>query len=72
VAWELAAAELDRLRETTARLIARAQEAGVMRRDFVVDDIPMLMCGLSSTMGVPGYDWHRHLEIMISGLRASA
>jgi AcrR family transcriptional regulator len=72
VAWELATPELDRLRETTTRLIARAQEAGVMRRDFEVDDIPMLMCGLSSTMGVPGYDWRRHLEIIISGLRAAA
>jgi AcrR family transcriptional regulator len=71
-AWEYAAADLDRLRETTARLIRRAQEARVMRSDFVVDDIPMLMCGLSSTMGVPGYDWRRHLEIIISGLRPTA
>jgi AcrR family transcriptional regulator len=71
-AWAFAADDLDRLRDTTSRLIARAQEAGVMRRDFGVDDIPMLMCGLSSTMGVPGYDWRRHLEIIISGLRAAA
>jgi AcrR family transcriptional regulator len=71
-AWELAATELDRLRETTSRLIARAQEAGVMRPDFVVDDIAMLMCALSSTMGVPGYDWRRHLEILLSGLRTPA
>ena len=71
-AWEFAATELDRLRETTSRLIARAQEAGVMRPDFVVDDIAMLMCGLSSTMGVPGYDWRRHLEILLSGLRNPA
>jgi AcrR family transcriptional regulator len=71
-AWEFAATELDRLRETTGRLIARAQEAGVMRPDFVVDDIAMLMCGLFSTMGVPGYDWRRHLEILLSGLRNPA
>jgi AcrR family transcriptional regulator len=71
-AWEFAATELDRLRETTSRLIARAQEAGVMRPDFVVDDIAMLMCALSSTMGVPGYDWRRHLEILLSGLRTPA
>ncbi|HEX7299356.1 MAG TPA: helix-turn-helix domain-containing protein [Solirubrobacteraceae bacterium] len=70
-AWQYAAAELDRLRDTTRRLIERAQKAGVMRADFAVEDIPMLMCGLSSTMGVPGYDWRRHLEIMISGLRAA-
>ena len=72
VAWEYAAPEIDRLRATTTQLIERAQRAGVMRVDFVVDDIPMLMAGLSSTMGVPGYDWHRHLEIILAGLRHAA
>jgi AcrR family transcriptional regulator len=71
-AWEYAAPEIDRLRETASRLISRAQDAGVMRPDFSVDDIPMLMCGLSSTMGVPGYDWRRHLEIVLAGLRTVA
>jgi AcrR family transcriptional regulator len=69
-AWQGAAREIDRLRDVTGRLIARAQQAGVMRDDLVVDDIPVLMCGLSSTMAVPGYDWRRHLEILLSGLRA--
>jgi AcrR family transcriptional regulator len=72
IAWEYAAPEIGRLRETTTKLIARAQQAGAMRLDFVVDDIPMLMAGLSSTMGVPGYDWRRHLEIILAGLRAVA
>jgi len=72
VAWEYAAPEIDRLRATTTQLIERAQKAGVMRLDFVVDDIPMLMAGLSSTMGVPGYDWRRHLEIILAGLRHAA
>jgi AcrR family transcriptional regulator len=69
IAWEYAAPEIDRLRATTTQLIERAQKAGVMREDFVVDDIPMLMAGLGSTMGVPGYDWRRHLEIILAGLR---
>jgi AcrR family transcriptional regulator len=69
IAWDYAAPEIDRLRTTTTQLIERAQRAGVMRRDFVVDDIPMLMAGLGSTMGVPGYDWRRHLEIILAGLR---
>jgi AcrR family transcriptional regulator len=69
-AWSLAALELMRLRDLATRLIGRAQEAGVMRRDFVVDDIPMLMGGLSATMAVSQYDWHRHLEIILAGLRA--
>jgi AcrR family transcriptional regulator len=71
-AWEYAAPEIERLRDTAAELIVRAQRAGVMRRDFTVDDIPMLMAGLSSTMAVPGYDWRRHLEIILAGIRAPA
>jgi AcrR family transcriptional regulator len=71
-AWELAAPELDRLRETATRLIVRAQRAGVMRPDFSVDDIPMLMAGLTTTMTAPGYDWRRHLEIILAGIRATA
>jgi AcrR family transcriptional regulator len=71
-AWQYAAPQLDRLIATTKQLIARAQEAGVMRRDFVVDDIPMLMAGLTTSMAMPGYDWRRHLEIILAGLRATA
>jgi AcrR family transcriptional regulator len=70
-AWEYAAPEIDRLRDTAAKLIARAQAAGAMRPDFDVDDIPMLMSGLTSTMAVPGYDWRRHLEIILAGIRAA-
>ena len=53
-------------------LIDRAQAAGSMRPDFAVTDMPMLMCGISSTMShnAPGFDWRRHLEILLDGLRA--
>jgi AcrR family transcriptional regulator len=71
-AWQYAAREIDRLRNTTTELIERAQRAGVMRRDFVVDDIPMLMSGLTATMAVPDYDWRLHLEIILAGIRATA
>jgi AcrR family transcriptional regulator len=67
--WSLAALELMRLRDLATKLIARAQAAGVMRADFVVDDIPMLMGGLTATMAVAQYDWHRHLEIILDGIR---
>ena len=69
-AWSVAALELVRLRDLATQLIDRAQAAGVMRRDFVVDDIPMLMGGLTATMAVAQYDWHRHLEIILDGIRA--
>jgi AcrR family transcriptional regulator len=71
-AWEYAAPQIDRLRETATKLIVRAQRAGVMRQDFVVDDISMLMTGLTATMATPDYDWRRHLEIILAGIRAPA
>ena len=67
-----AAPEIDHLRDTATKLIVRAQRAGVMRPDFSVDDIPMLMAGLTTTMAAPGYDWRRHLEIILAGIRAAA
>jgi AcrR family transcriptional regulator len=58
--------------ELNRRLIARAQAAGTMRPDFGADDIPQLMCGLSATMGMtgPGFDWRRHLELLIDAMRS--
>jgi AcrR family transcriptional regulator len=64
-------AEQERLAAVVQQLIERAQTAGTMRRDFTSWDMPMLMCGISSTMshGGPGFDWRRHLEILLDGLR---
>ena len=69
--WVHAQAELQELYVPTAELIARAQRAGTMRPDVTVDDIPMLMCGVSATMphAGAGFDWHRHLELVIDVLR---
>jgi len=58
-----------------AELIARAQAAGRMRPDVVVDDIPMLMCGVGSATVRPHPcpdAWRRHLTILLDGLRADA
>ena len=69
--WTFAAAERDELRGLVDRLVRRAQEAGALRADFGSDDIPMLMCGVSSTMGAgPAFGWRRHLELLLDGLRA--
>lgn len=69
--WVYAQAELQELYVPTAELIDRAQRAGTMRPDVTVDDIPMLMCGVSATMphSAAGFDWHRHLEFVIDALR---
>jgi hypothetical protein len=70
--WELARAEQDELRGLTGELMARAQQNGTMRPDVSPADIPMLMCGLCATMThtAPGFDWRRHLELIIDSLRA--
>jgi AcrR family transcriptional regulator len=61
------------LADITAELIARAQAAGTMRPDAVLDDIPMLMCGIGSATyrkHACTESWRRHLAIVLDGLRA--
>lgn len=59
--------------ELNSILVARAQSEGALRRDFAAQDIPMLMCGVCATIDQqkPEWDWRRHLELLIAGMRAS-
>lgn len=69
--WMQAEAEQQELVALTGELIARARRAGTIRQDVEANDIAMLMCGLCSTMGgKPGFDWRRHLDLVIDVLRA--
>lgn len=68
-AWERSEAERAELAALIGQLIGRAQAAGEMRTDFGVEDIPMVMCGISASMG-RGMDWRRHLELMLRALHA--
>ena len=54
----------------TQALIVRAQASGDLRADFSIDDIPVVMCGLSSAMGHAAWDWRRFMAIVLDGLRA--
>lgn len=69
--WAQAAAEQNQLLDLTSQLIDRARRAGTIRADATATDIGMLMCGLSATMAHPasGFDWRRHLDLAIDGLR---
>lgn len=71
--WTQAQAEQEELNALSAQLIGRAQRAGTMRLDVEAVDIAMLMCGVSATMthNWQGFDWRRHLELVIDMLRAS-
>jgi AcrR family transcriptional regulator len=69
--WLQAHVEEQELMEVTEQLIARARDAGTIREDAQGNDIGMLMCGVCSTMGTkPGFDWRRHLDLVIDALRA--
>jgi len=71
--WDEALTVQEELYECTGELIERVQRAGSMRADIVASDIAMLMCGVSATMANNGrgFDWQRHLELVIEMLRGS-
>jgi AcrR family transcriptional regulator len=63
------------LTETMSAIMRRAQEAGALRDDALVDDIPMIMCGIGSATKKEhscSAPWRRHLTIVLDGLRASS
>jgi AcrR family transcriptional regulator len=65
-----AQAEQDELIAVIAELIERARRAGTIRPGIVATDIAMLICGVVSAMGPrPGFDWRRHLDLVIETLR---
>ena len=72
--WEGSAEAHAELMDATRELMLRGQEAGVIRDDVSVLDIPILMCGVCATMDPHGpeqrTDWHRHLELVLDSMRA--
>lgn len=65
---------IDEMHERWAKLIARAQEQGTLRRDFEAQDIPNVMCGLCTVVmsARTDADWRRYLDLIVAGLRADA
>ncbi len=56
-------------------MMRAAQAAGKLRADLVLDDIPMLMCGIGAATvkhhHIPDA-WRRHMAIVIDGIRAES
>jgi AcrR family transcriptional regulator len=52
-------------------LLARAQRAGVVRRDVIADDLPAIvrMAGASALGAASPDDCRRHVELLLDGLR---
>ncbi len=60
---------------TVDTIMKRAIKAGKMRPDVVIDDIPLIMCGVGSASAMPHPNpeaWRRHLGIVLDGMRAEA
>jgi AcrR family transcriptional regulator len=68
--WQQAEEVRRDLQAAVQGLIDRAQAAGTMRPDFAAQDMSMLMCGVSAAMAHGGWEWRRHLEILLDGLRS--
>jgi AcrR family transcriptional regulator len=63
------------LLDATGELMRRCKSGGRMRPDALIDDIPLLMCGIGSASAMPHSRpeaWRRHLQIVLDGLRAEA
>lgn len=73
--WAVVIAESGAM-DATAALIARGQDAGVIRADARPDDVPLIIGGLAATIlgggGPLGGNWRRHLAICLDGLRTPA
>jgi AcrR family transcriptional regulator len=63
------AAESVGILDLVARLLNRAQAAGVARKDAHARDIPMIMCALAGTFRNPHSDPDRYIGIVLDGLR---
>jgi AcrR family transcriptional regulator len=74
-AMESAMPTIGGLTESMETIMRRAQAAGVLRPDAMIDDIPMLMCGIGSATKKEHRcegAWRRHLSIVLDGLRAAS
>ena len=71
---DAAAAPKDEFRAIAARIISRAIAAGAIRPDLTVADFPLITCGIMATMyfkpAGAEQDWHRHLDLVLDGIRA--
>src|SRR3954453_4793326 len=69
-AFAHAHAAKEEMHEVCSELIARSHAAGGLRKDFTVDDMGGLMCGLAAAIdaGPPG-GWERLVQFALDGLQ---
>jgi AcrR family transcriptional regulator len=66
-----AAEEMDEFMLLAASLVEHARASGELRADFKAQDIPMVMCGVCAAIDrrKAGWDWRRHLELVLRGMK---
>ncbi|HWX52923.1 MAG TPA: helix-turn-helix domain-containing protein [Solirubrobacteraceae bacterium] len=66
-----AEAEKEEFMRLAIPLVQRAKDAGELQPDFQATDIPMIMCGVCASIDKRsgGWDWRRHLELILRGMR---
>jgi AcrR family transcriptional regulator len=69
-----ASGEMEQFMQLSSALVERAKAAGELVPDFEAGDIPMLMCGVCAAIDKrhDGWDWRRHLELILRGMRTAA
>ena len=67
-----AAAGRQDLTDAAGELVRRAQDAGVLRRDFRPPDLAMVTCWGGRSAGPGTRGWERMLALVLDGLRAEA
>jgi AcrR family transcriptional regulator len=64
----------DRMRPRGEELVRRAQAAGVLRKDFSAQDLPLLQMMLSAIIEVSPPEradlWRRYMALLLDGMRA--
>jgi len=68
--FEYVGDEKEEFLRLSRRLVLRARRCGELRPNFQATDIPMVMCGVCATIDKGGWDWRRHLDLVIEGMRA--
>jgi AcrR family transcriptional regulator len=66
-----AESEREEFMRLSTLLVERAKAAGQLVPEFQAADIPMIMCGVCAAIDKcnAGWDWHRHLELIVRGMR---
>jgi len=69
-------AEKSGLADATEKLMRKAQRAGGMRKDLVLEDVPTLLCGLGAITAahedsIAAQNWERFIELALDGMRAT-